>query len=68
MYIYIYTLKDIYYYMCVYMYFFPQILFLYFHLFAVTKARDRNTSWVLPVQKHLHRTDFSLTRWSNDSS
>lgn len=54
--IYIHTHKDIYY-MCVYV-FSSDPLFI-FSPFAITKARDRNTSWVLPVQNTPTKQIFS---------
>lgn len=55
--IYTHTHKDIYY-MCVWVgVFFPSDPLFIFSPFAITKGRDRNTSWVVPVQKHSHQTD-----------
>lgn len=62
--IYIYTHKDIYY-MCVY--FFPQILFLYFHLLQLQKPGTEIPPGFCQCRT-LPPNRFSLTCWLNDSS
>lgn len=59
MYVFIYTHTNTFI-ICVYIYNFFSLRspFFKFSPFAITKARDRNTSWALPVQKHSHQTDF----------